>query len=129
MLFGLCDVIDLMVFNKEGKLLVELNSLKENDLNFEKGDNYLSVKDALLNTKMLEMMGNAEQPTSDYEKELISSNKTISFGSKGDIECKLIGKGLIKDATTGQTKIFKFEIPNAKLKNKLQIMNSCARIS
>lgn len=128
MLFGLCDVIDLMVFNKKGKLLAKLESIKENDLNYSQysNENYLLIKDALLNTDILEVLGNKESENkNDYEKELSMESNTICFGSKKNVDCKLIGIGYLKETTNGMNVKFKFEIPKAEMVNKLQIKSTC----
>lgn len=125
MLFGFRDVIDLMVFDTMGNLLVKIVSMQENDLYYDEECQYLMIRDAMLNTNMLEMLGTKQiHSESDYDKFLSPKTNVISMGSKKKINCKLIGIGYLKDEKTGKDIEVKIEIPNAKLMNKFQLRSN-----
>ena len=135
---GFKQVVDVFVFNEDGQLVIKLDSLKENSLVLNSDDNdtnYLFIKDGLLDTTMLESMGTLEETVeeSDYNK-LIKGNgenktKTIAFGSKKYMPCKIICLGNMIDQETKNWVNFKIEIPKAVLVNKLSIYSNNINIS
>lgn len=120
------DVINLEVFDTEGRLITEIKTMKKGDLkyrssNFEDKDSssYLFVEDVLLNFAMLEQLGEkVVKKQSDFEESLNSNKETtIKFKNKGKTaNLKLIGRGIIYEVNTMEVSHdFKIVIPKVQL--------------
>jgi len=126
--------MNVMVFDKDGKLLANLDTLKENSLfyntEFLKNNNSnsdcLLIRDASLNTDMLSQLGE-EEKLSDYDNLLGGKDKTFTFGSKNNIPCKIICSGSFREEETRKDMDFKIEIPNAEMVNTLNIQSDNER--
>ena len=124
-------VVNVMVFDKEGKFLANLDTLKVNSLSYNteylgnnnSNSNCLLIKDLAINTNMLGQLGE-EEKLSDYDNLLGGNAKTFAFGSKSNIPCKIICSGSFKEGDTHKNIIFKIEIPNAEMVNTLNIQSN-----
>lgn len=120
MKYGYREVIDLMVFDKSGKLVAKLDTLRDSYIGFDDKTAYVKVKDALLNDEILKFIGKQEtENLSDYEKVIqgTSNRTTYVLGNKTTKECKLIGTGFFRKHDDQRDVKFSFEIPNAKTVN------------
>lgn len=128
MKYGQRDVVDLLVFNEEGKLIAKLDSLKESNIYVGRLDSQVYVKDALLNSDILEFIGKKEkQPVrTDFENHMIKKNAgtTISFGKPNTKKCKLIAVSLLVRDDIGTSVEVTYEIPNATLNTGLNFEHS-----
>lgn len=120
-MYTICDVLDLEMYDKNGKFITEFKSLKYVFLNSHPQSHvYLHIQDALFNLKISELLLENEdnEHLSDPEKAIKESNETI-FNFNGEAEgvpVKLIGRGKIKNAQNGEdSHEFKLIVPNAVL--------------
>ena len=121
-------VMNVMVFDNDGKLLANLDTLTENSLSYNTEDsnsNCLLIKDVALNTDMLCQLGE-EEKLSDYDNLLGGKDKTFTFGSKNNVPCKIICSGSFREEETRKDIDFKIEIPNAEMVNTLNIQSDNA---
>jgi hypothetical protein len=116
MKFGNNEVLEVEVFDETGKLVTKLNTLKDSKLVILHEKGYLFIRDALLDQKLLEYIGQVQDDeNSDFEKALTKSkySTSITFNKKLNKNCKLIGRGLLRSEKDYTDKEFLFEIPNA----------------
>lgn len=129
-------VVEVLVFNENGQLVTKLDTLKENSLMYSstnKNLNYLAIKDCALDTTLLEGMGTPETTPeeSDYDKLIKNSDnnfKTITFGAKEDVPCKLVCLGVMRKLNCNDTR-FKIEIPKASLVNQFELRSDNEELS
>jgi len=117
MKLGNFNVLDVSIFNEDGKLVTELNTLKNSKVLVRQGRGYLHIVDALLDQKLLEFIGSTEEDkASDFEKHLNMQkfSKTITFNENLNGQCKVVGKGLMRNADDMKDVEYLFEIPNAE---------------
>lgn len=119
------DVIDLEVFNEEGKLVTKISTVREVDLRWisDGEDSYLSVTDGLVNFKLIEQLGEVEENNlSDFEKRVsnVKSSKTVVFNKNSNKKAfKLIGRGITYSAETAEVSHdFEIIIPKVELVNE-----------
>lgn len=119
MQFAQYDVYDLMVFDLNENLVVNLDSLKNVRIYYS--ENYetyfVYAKDALLNTDLLKFVGK-ESAKSDLQKMLSGDKRVISIPRKTKKECKLIAKSRIKNAETETEQEIMLEFPKAIIASK-----------
>lgn len=118
MKFSNFNVLDVSVFDENGELITELNTLKDSQLVIQAGVGYLHIVDALLDQDLLEYIGSAEEEKmSDFEKHLLRQkfSKTITFNKNSNKKCKIIGRGFMRNAEDFKDKEYLFEIPNAEI--------------
>lgn len=103
------DVINLDVFDENGKLVTQIKTMQRGALHYKNtgGRTHLIVDDALFNIQMLEKIGNKvednslsdfDKASSDYKEEII-----IRFKKTFNRPLfKLVGRGRIYDADTAE---------------------------
>lgn len=135
MKYGVKEIVDLYIFDEEGKLVVKLDTLKKCQLkiNMDKEirDGEIFIKDALLNVEFLKFVqSNKEENLSDFERLLkLYEVETITFNVNNDYKkCKVIAKTLLRN-TDGIDKVALYEIPNATIVNNFQISNFYSEVS
>ena len=117
------DVIDLDVFDEEGKLVTQIKTVREGSLHYRVSDDnsYLVIDEALFNIPMLEKIGNkvVNDEVSDFEKARSNhKEETVIRFNKGHAhpKFKLVGRGLIYDADTAcVSHDFTLIMPNVQL--------------
>lgn len=118
------DVIDLEIFNEDGKLVTKMSTVKEVVVRWiaNTDGSYLAITDAMVNFKIIEQMGEVEENNlSDFEKRLsnVKNSKTIVFNknSKNKI-FKLVGRGITYSAATAEVSHdFELIMPEVELVN------------
>ncbi|RNB59371.1 hypothetical protein EDM57_04305 [Brevibacillus gelatini] len=133
MKYGNHDVVDLMIFDEEENLVANLTTLKESHIQIDGTQSGMFVKDALLDQDLLKFIGKQnEQPVlSDYQKILNSGQQstTITFNKSKSKNCKLIAIGYYRDADTENDVKVIYEIPKAKVINKLSFNTNSINVS
>lgn len=132
MKFGQNYVFDILIFDKEGVKVTELNTLKNCTLNLKTISPHLIAKDALLDLNVLKFIGkDKKNERSDYElaiqKEKYST--TISLTSENYKECKLVVKAFLREQQTGTDRDYLIEIPNAKMYTGISLETKCEDVS
>lgn len=121
--YGVYQVLDLSVFDKEGKFITQLNSLKESNLSLD-GDGKLFVKDALLNMDFLKFMQDVKEDNiTDYDRVLkLYETQTVTFNvKKSTKECKLLALTVARTQEENKDHVFMFEIPNAEIDKRFNM--------
>jgi hypothetical protein len=132
MKFGHFQALDVTIFDESGKLVTTLETLKNSYIHIKDHSGFLYIKDALLDKNLLEFIGRTEEDTStDFDKFLNGKKytTTITFNRKLNKSCKIIGKGLLRNATTQVDQEFLFEIPIAKFGGDLDFISDCDNVS
>lgn len=137
MLYTTKDVLELYVFDEEGRFITKLDSLKESAIYLYENNIHnmrarLIAKDALLNIDLLKFIQNVkEEDLTDFERYLkLNDIHTITFNAKNKIKkCKLIAKGLAKRADTQNDDIYFYEIPRAFIVNSFNSETSLDKYS
>ncbi|WP_440109989.1 hypothetical protein [Paenibacillus sp. QZ-Y1] len=135
MKYGQRSVIDLYVFNENGKLITILDSLKESYIDPNKAYPILYAKDALLDDSLLEFFNRREiDNKTDYEKfvsngfEEEKSIKTLVY-RQNTKECKLIAKATIRDSESSSERYIYYEVPEANVSNYDSFNSSATQVS
>ncbi|GFN32425.1 hypothetical protein [Paenibacillus xylaniclasticus] len=131
MKYGQREVLEVMVFDEDGKLITNLNSLKNSGIHLTNHP-FVLVKDALLDTNLLKFIGKVEDnKLSDYER-MTGSPKystTITLGRKNNKKCRLIGKGYYREEHTNKDVEFMFEVPNATIRHDIELTQSNVEVA
>ncbi|PZT57335.1 hypothetical protein [Paenibacillus silvae] len=134
MKYGQRSVSDLYVFNKNGKLITVLDSLKESYID-PNNTPILYAKDALLDDSLLEFFNRqVNDNKTDYEKfvsggfEEEKTFKTLVYRQTTK-ECKLIAKTEVRDSESGQDRYVYYEIPEASVSNYNSFNSSSTQTS
>lgn len=122
--YGVKEVIELFVFNEDGKLVTTLNTLRNSNIISNENDDFLFVEDALLDINLLRFQQNSETSIEDDFKTVLNQIKgvpvTVNKNNKSK-KCKLIAKSIMRDRDTGSDKYIYYEIPNAEILNRFEI--------
>lgn len=128
MIFGQNEVIDLEIYNEDGKHITTMDFLKEGDINVKNAE--LIVYTEVLNTELLEFMYDKEKnQLTDFEKRLNKNglNDTLLVKST-HINCKLIASTYVRNVDGKDRKVI-YEIPKAKLFTGQVFESSCIEIT
>ena len=113
MKYGAKEVLDLYVFDENGKFITKLDSLKESAIylyEYEDGLRArLIAKDALLDIELLKFIQNTkEKNLTDFDRYLkLNEMHTITFNAKNTYKkCKLIAKSIIRRVESGTDDIY-----------------------
>ena len=124
MKYGAKEVLDLYVFDENGKFITKLDSLKESAIylyEYEDGLRArLIAKDALLDIELLKFIQNTkEKNLTDFDRYLkLNEMHTITFNAKNTYKkCKLIAKSIIRRVESDTDDIYMYEIPDANIVN------------
>ena len=136
MLYGVNEVLDLYVFNEEGKFVTQLKSLRESgiyvyDSTESESEAILIAKDALLNIDLLKFIQRIKDDNlTDFERYAkINEVHTITFNAKNKgKKCKLIAKSNIRDLEQ-KDDICLYEIPNAYIVNSFSSFKELDKVS
>ena len=125
MKIGMFSIFDLIIFDANGSLIANLNTLKYGELIQNKDATCLVVKNALLDLEILKFLHKHEiTHTNDYERMLngkIENTTTIIFNRQvKTIDCKLIAKGLMQSANIKNIE-YTLEIPCACIRNNIRM--------
>ncbi|PYY28187.1 hypothetical protein [Paenibacillus illinoisensis] len=126
MKLGNRSVIALHVFDEWGTKVAYLDSLKESKLvTSDEEQTILYVKDALMDTYLLEFITNEETDLStDYESFFKKkAYRTFSF-KKTLKKCKLIAETEHRNSKNGRDHKTYFEIPNAQIASSIDFYTS-----
>lgn len=115
----LMDTVDLKIFNKEGKLLTEINHNIQSVLDL--GKQYFGVNNGLLNIELLKLMSkhnNKGSKMSDFDK-VLNNKTTIKFSSQSNLDSlKIIANGVLYSPDTQKiSHKFNLVIHNARISN------------
>jgi hypothetical protein len=132
MKFGQFQALEVTIFDQQGNLITELYTLKNSYLQIKDKHGYLFIKDALLDKKFLEFIGKVEEDNStDFDK-FIKNKKystTITFNNRPNKVCKIIGKGVLRNATDFKDNEFLFEIPDAIYDGNIDFISDMEQVS
>lgn len=136
MLYGVNEVLDLYVFNEEGKFITQVKSLKESgiyvsDSTESESEAILIAKDALLNIDLLKFIqGTKDDNLTDFERYAkINEVHTITFNAKNKgKKCKLIAKSIMRNLNQLDNE-YLYEIPNAYIVNSFSSVKELDKIS
>lgn len=119
------DVIELEVFNENGEFVTKIDTVKESGLIWMEGveNSYLAIKDAIVNFKLIEQLGEVEKSeTSDFDKRVNGNknSKTVVFSQfPKNKKFSLVGRGIAYSLETAElSHDFEIVIPNAELVNE-----------
>ena len=125
MKIGMFSIFDLIIFDANGSLIANLNTLKYGELIQNKDATCLVIKDALLDLDVLKFLHKHEiTHTNDYERMLrgkVENTTTIIFNRQvKTIDCKLIAKGLMQSANIKNIE-YTLEIPCVCIRNNVKL--------
>lgn len=125
MKLGYNEVLEVSVFDENGSLVTTLDTLKSSSIVLGvDGVFRLVINDALLDDKLLKFLGKEEKDEStDFDKYLKKQKygTTITFSQYIDKNCKLIGRGLLRNSSDMTDREFIFEIPKARTGKSFEI--------
>ncbi len=119
--YGAISVLDLIIYDENGKFVTKLDTLKESTISIdENGNGFLFAKDALFDMDLIDFLYNDNDNSkelSDFEKAIKHmTNKTITFKKNTDSKkCKLIAKSILRNSYTRLDEEVIYEIPNATI--------------
>jgi hypothetical protein len=126
MKYGWKEVIDLSIYDENGRFVTKLDSLKNSYIGFKDGKGIVKVQDALFDLYLIAFLGKYQNDKrSDFEREIENkpSYDTYSLNINSKRKCKLIGTTSFRRETDFKDVVVKFEIPNATTKNSLHFSN------
>lgn len=116
--YGVKEILELFVFDMDGNLVVELDTLVNSRIIADINCNRIIAVDALLNLDLLRFQQNSnEEDLSDYELTMREINKKpITFNVKNRSKaCKLVAKTEIRELGSEEDIEVYFDIPNAEI--------------
>ncbi len=127
------NVLDLTIYDEDGKLVTEVNSLKDSNIyvSDEGGNAFLVATDVFLNTELLRFQeGESKACANDFENMMNQiKQKPIIFNKNNkNKRCKLIAKTKIKSKQEEETYAF-FEIPLAAIVSRFNLDITIHKIS
>ena len=116
--YGVREILELLVFDMDGSLVVELDTLTGSRIIADTHSNHIYAVDALLNIDLLRFQqGGGSKDLTDYELAMREINKkpiTISTKNKNK-PCKLIAKTQIRELRSEEDVEVYFDIPSAEI--------------
>lgn len=116
------EVIDLMVFDINGKLVTKLDTLKDSQIFYDQHSEkyYIGVNDAVFNFDLHKFL-HEEENLSDFELAKKGFKKTLRIKKVKPKKCKLIGKTFGIETDQYKDTLITFEAHNAEITNELGI--------
>lgn len=130
--YGVKEVVELFVFNEDGKLVTTLDTLRNSRIASSEDDDFIFVEDALLDIDLLRFQQNSEMDMVDDFKTVLNQIKGVPVKvnkNNKSKKCKLIAKSALRSRETGADKYIYYEIPNAEIINSLEIDTSNCELS
>lgn len=130
--YGVKEVVELFVFNEDGKLVTTLDTLRNSRIASSEDDDFIFVEDALLDIDLLRFQQNSEMDMVDDFKTVLNQIKGVPVKvnkNNKSKKCKLIAKSALRNRETGADKYIYYEIPNAEIINSLEIDTSNCELS
>ncbi|MGG1671473.1 hypothetical protein ACIFOE_12635 [Paenibacillus sp. NRS-1783] len=112
--YGIRDIIDLHVFDQDGKFVATVSTLKKGSISVV--NRTIRVKDALLNGNLLKFLNKSENKMSDYDKFFSTTQnyETIVFNRKV-VNCKLIAEGFYRKDENQEDVLVQYEMPKCSI--------------
>lgn len=133
------DVVEVDIFDENGKFVTKLDSLQQGDLYYENNDlykNILGITDVAFRPELLKYIGTQVKTESknDFEKAIESAeDEELIFkfqNNKSNPKFKLVAHGITYDGDTNLINYkFKIIIPNAELTNGYSLKTHVAKAS
>ncbi|MGG0793685.1 hypothetical protein ABE137_06725 [Brevibacillus laterosporus] len=123
--FGRREVIDLSIYDENGRFITKLDSLKNSYIGSKGAKGLVKVQDALVDQFLIAFIGEYEKSSlSDFQKDIHNELKkhTYIINSKSRKKCKLVATTLWRNENSEDKKII-FEIPNAVTVNNTKFYN------
>ena len=126
--YGVKDVVELFIFDEDGKLVTTLDSLQESKIVSNKENNFIFVRDALLDIDLLRFQQDSETNSeiNDFKTILqqIKGTSVVVKQKREDKKCKIIAKSTIRNRHTGEDAYIYYEIPEATITSGFEIENN-----
>lgn len=122
------DVVDLLVFNEEGKLITELNTLRDSKISYDRETEsyYIGVSDVAFNLELHKFL-HSEEKLSDFELAVRGYNNSISVKKPTNKKVKLIGKTVSTNIDNEEDLDIGFECHDAEISDELSMGFSYTR--
>lgn len=131
---GMMDVLDVSVFDENGKLITTLDTLRESKLSIGEQSS-LFIRDALLDLELLKFVHcrDSLEKVSEYDLlESVHKPLSITFNTesfKNFKNCKLIGRCRVRNSHTNKDEMFLFKVPFARVNSPLVLEGDIERPS
>lgn len=114
------EVADLMIFDEEGSLVVDLVTLSNSQIfyNHDEESYYIGVSDVAFDFNLHKFL-HSEEKLTDFELAARDYTKSISVKKPKTKKCKLIGKTKFKEIGNNQDLDVKFECHDAELSDEI----------
>lgn len=126
MKYGWKEVIDLSIYDENGRFVTKLDSLNNSYIGFKDGKGIVKVQDALFDEYLIAFLGKYQGDNrSDFERDIENkpSYSTYTLNAYIQRKCKLIGTTSFRREDDGENVVVKFEIPNATTKKIITFSN------
>ncbi|AYB37667.1 hypothetical protein [Brevibacillus laterosporus] len=123
--YGRGEVIDLSIYDENGRFITKLDSLKNSYIGSKGTKGLVKVQDALVDQFLIAFIGECEKSSlSDFQKDIHNGIKkhTYVINSKSRKKCKLVATTLWCNEDGKDKKVI-FEIPNAVTVNNTKFYN------
>ncbi|QDX94605.1 hypothetical protein EEL30_21405 [Brevibacillus laterosporus] len=123
--YGRREVIDLSIYDENGRFITKLDSLKNSYIGSKGTKGLVKVQDALVDQFLIAFIGEYEKSSlSDFQKDIHNGLKkhTYIINLKSRKKCKLVATTLWRNEDSEEKKVI-FEIPNAITVNNTKFYN------